>query len=153
MGPGEELAAPGEKGWGETKAPGDGESGGRGELKVWTLSICEAGPSGMDRRPVRKFEGKDLPPRVIRWDGRNDRGKPLAPGFYAFRLSAEDKAGNKAATAWQLIELGAGAGMAGAAGATGDGVGEVGKGAATGAGASKVGEDRARPPIVEGEDR
>lgn len=148
LGPGEELAGPGAKGWGEAKAPGEGESGGRGEIKAWTLSICEAGPSGSGRRPVRTFEGRDLPPRLIRWEGRDDRGEPLAPGFYAFRLSAEDKAGNKAATAWQLIELGVGKGMAGGAGAAGAGVGEAGKGTASGADDNGV-----RPPALESEDR
>jgi hypothetical protein len=158
LGPMEELAGPGAKGWGESKAPGEGEAGGRGELRAWSLSICEAGPSGTGRRPVRTFEGKDLPPRVIRWDGRNDGGAPLPPGFYAFRMTAEDKVGNKAATAWQLIEVGgpgemdkldeSGKGPGGPRSGGGAGAAETGE-----TGASGAGEEGARPPIGEGEGR
>jgi hypothetical protein len=32
-------------------------------------------------------------------------GRKLPAGFYAFRMEAEDAAGNVAATAWQLIRL------------------------------------------------
>ena len=71
-----------------------------------SLDIFATDREGRKRLPVRTFKGMDLPPRLIRWDGRGEDGAALAPGFYAFRLSAVDKAGNRSETAWQLVELG-----------------------------------------------
>ncbi len=90
----------------EAKAPGEADAGGRGELDGWTLAIFATDALGRKQRPVRTFEGKDLPPRLIRWDGRGAGGAALGPGYYAFRFSATDKAGNRSETAWQLVELG-----------------------------------------------
>jgi hypothetical protein len=54
---------------------------------------------------VKAYQGKDLPPRVIRWQAEDEAGRSLPPGFYAFRLSARDPEGNSGATAWQLVEI------------------------------------------------
>jgi hypothetical protein len=94
---------------GEARAPGslgEAEAGGRGELKAWTLAILATRRDGGKGLPVKVFAGKDLPPRLIRWDGRDEKGATVMPGFYAYRLEAEDKSGNRAETAWQLVEVG-----------------------------------------------
>lgn len=101
--------APGENGPGEAGAAGGADyapAGGRGELREWDLAIFATARDGRKERAVRTFRGKDLPPRLIRWDGRDDGGRTLPPGFYAFRLAAKDKAGNRAETPWQLVEVG-----------------------------------------------
>lgn len=150
----------------EAKAPGEADAGGRGELDGWTLAIFATDALGHKRRPVRIFQGKDLPPRLIRWDGRGDGGAALGPGYYAFRFSATDKAGNRSETAWQLVELGSAEPGEPAAGAVPPeapaGAGSAGEDGHAPAGAAKTptgAEDaptRTRqgiaPPIVEGED-
>lgn len=91
---------------GAAPANGDAPADHGGELREWDLAIYSTAPDGRKDRPVKTFRGKDLPPRLIRWDGRDDGGRTLAPGYYAFRLAAEDKAGNRAETPWQLVEVG-----------------------------------------------
>jgi hypothetical protein len=83
-----------------------GETGDEiGRLREWVLTICAVGPDGGSRGDVRVFRGSDLPPRVIRWDGKNDSGSALPPGYYAYRFSAQDASGNQGVTAWQLPEI------------------------------------------------
>jgi hypothetical protein len=124
-------------------------------LQAWNLVICAAGMSGTERRTVKNFAGRDLPPRLIRWDGRDDGGASLAPGFYAFRLSAEDKAGNRAETAWQLLELGAVESGAGKTVGGGDGGVSDNGGDGKARGLERGPERQPEPgsmPIIEGDD-
>jgi hypothetical protein len=78
-----------------------------GRLREWMLTIRALGQGGRPLGNVRVFQGRDLPPRLIRWDGRNDSGAVLSSGYYAFRLSAEDASGNQGMTAWQMLEIAA----------------------------------------------
>jgi hypothetical protein len=94
------------RGWaGRQAALDEGRSLAPGRIRAWTLSICGTGANGLAGPPVRVYQGKDLPPRVILWQADDAAGRKLLPGFYAFRMEAEDAAGNAAATAWQLIRL------------------------------------------------
>lgn len=76
-----------------------------GRIREWTLAIRAVGADGVAGAEVKSFHGKDLPPRVIRWDAVDGVGKKLPPGFYSYRLDAEDLAGNHGMTAWQLVEI------------------------------------------------
>lgn len=76
----------------------------QGRVRDWNLVIRAVGPDGLAGPEVKRFQGKDLPPRMIRWDGRTDRGARIPPGFYSFRLEAVDAAGNRGGTGWQLLE-------------------------------------------------
>jgi hypothetical protein len=78
-----------------------------GRIQSWTLSIRTVGANGVAGPEVKTYKGKDLPPRVIRWDAVDAEGRALPPGFYSFRLDATDAAGNRSSTAWQLLEIGA----------------------------------------------
>jgi hypothetical protein len=78
---------------------------GEGRILDWNLVVRALAPDGLAGPEVKSFQGKDLPPRVIRWDATDASGKPLAPGFYAFRLEASDLAKNRAETAWQMLEV------------------------------------------------
>lgn len=92
-------------------AAGDGvankKPAGPGRVQTWSLVICATQLDGRAGKTVRSFQGQDLPPRLIRWEGLDEAGQPLAPGYYAFRFSARDKAGNLGETAWQWVEIGA----------------------------------------------
>jgi hypothetical protein len=84
-----------------------------GRIREWTLVIRAVGANGVAGAEVKTFHGKDLPPRVIRWQPVDAENGPLPPGFYAFRFDAVDLAGNKGVTSWQLLEIGAGTGISG----------------------------------------
>lgn len=148
---GDDLPLPGAVGMEESKAPGEADAGGRGQLSEWNLVIFATGKDGGKQEAVKTFQGKDLPPRLIRWDGRDDMGAVLRPGYYAFRLAAKDKAGNRAETAWQLVEVGAGtsAELGGAPGSARQGPGPSGSGKA---GHALPDSGESMPPIIEGED-
>lgn len=77
-----------------------------GRIRAWTLSIRKVAEGGLAGPMVRVIKGKDLPPRAIRWDLGDDSGQKVSAGYYAFRLEAEDAAGNAAATVWQLVRIG-----------------------------------------------
>jgi hypothetical protein len=94
------------EGWAGRKASLDeGRTMADGRIVEWSLVIHAVGPEGLAGTEVKAFRGKDLPPRVIRWDAIDAAGNRLAPGFYAFRMDAVDLEGNRAATAWQLLEI------------------------------------------------
>jgi hypothetical protein len=84
---------------------GYGQKFEEGRIRDWKLVVHKVEPGGRTGPMVRGFEGKELPPRIIRWDGRNDAGEALPPGMYAFRFSARDLSSNESVTAWQLLDL------------------------------------------------
>jgi hypothetical protein len=93
-------------GWaGRRRSLDEGRSLAEGSIRAWNLGIRGVGKDGLAGPLLRTFKGKELPPRIIRWDGEDDSGRALPPGFYAYRLEAEDAAGNAAATAWQLVRI------------------------------------------------
>jgi len=83
----------------------EGLSLAEGRILDWSLIIHEVGPDGLAGPEVRVFHGRDLPPRVIRWDATDEKNQKLPIGFYAFRMAASDLAGNRAETGWQLIQV------------------------------------------------
>ncbi|MDB5051255.1 MAG: hypothetical protein JWO30_4326 [Fibrobacteres bacterium] len=87
----------------------EGRTLSEGGIKEWTLIIRAVGADGVAGPEVKTFHGRDLPPRVIRWDAVDASGGRLPVGFYSFRLDAMDLAGNRGVTAWQLLEIGASA--------------------------------------------
>lgn len=92
---------------------GENQSMAEGGIREWTLVIHAVGDNGVAGVEVKAFHGKDLPPRVIRWEPVNAENGPLPAGYYAFRLDAVDLAGNKGMTAWQLLEIGGVTGLSG----------------------------------------
>ncbi|MDB5104041.1 MAG: hypothetical protein JWP91_1730 [Fibrobacteres bacterium] len=76
-----------------------------GRIQEWSLVICAVGADGLAGTEMKAYRGKDLPPRVIRWDADDAAGRRVPAGFYAFRLEALDMAGNKGGTAWQILEI------------------------------------------------
>lgn len=74
-------------------------------IKEWKLEIRIARGDGTQGEVVRTFQGRDLPPRAIRWNGENQAGERLPPGIYAFRLNASYGPEIMSATAWQLLEI------------------------------------------------
>ncbi len=100
--------------WAGRKASLDaGRSLVEGRIRDWSLMIHSIGTGGLAGPEVKAYRGRDLPPRVIRWDAVDAGGKRLPPGFYAFRLEAVDLAGNSAATGWQLLQIGPPASLTG----------------------------------------
>jgi hypothetical protein len=92
--------------WAGRQAPLDaGRSLAPGRIRTWTLSIRSTRPDGLAGPVAREYQGRDLPPRVIYWQVDDAAGRKLPAGFYAFRMEAEDAAGNATASAWQLIRL------------------------------------------------
>lgn len=73
-------------------------------IKDWTLAVHAVGTRGQTGERVKVFEGKDLPPRLIRWEGRDEAGVATPPGLYAFRFSARNVQGRESTTTWQLLE-------------------------------------------------
>jgi hypothetical protein len=78
---------------------------GEGRILDWRLVVHALAPDGLSGPEVRHFRGRDLPPRVIRWDATDAEGRPLPPGFYSYRLEASDWAKNRSETAWQMLEV------------------------------------------------
>ncbi len=102
----ESPAAEPEGRWGGRQpALDEGRSLAEGRIRAWSLSICGTSQDGLAGPPLKTFKGRELPPRAIRWDLDNDSGGKLPVGFYAYRLEAEDAAGNTAVTAWQLVRI------------------------------------------------
>lgn len=91
--------APGPKPGAAVPDPGDGR------IRAWALTVNAVDGNGALGKTVRGFRGKDLPPRAIRWDGSDSRGRPLSSGFYAYRFRAEDASGNSAVTVWRMLRL------------------------------------------------
>ncbi len=76
-----------------------------GRIQDWKLAVRAVGSGGQAGAPVKTYQGRDLPPKIIRWDGSDEAGNPAPYGFYAFRLSARDMSGNESFTVWQLLEI------------------------------------------------
>lgn len=56
-------------------------------------------------KPVREFSGRGPAPLRLVWDGKNDKGQIQSDGPYHLVLTETDKAGNRAKTAPQVVEL------------------------------------------------
>lgn len=76
-----------------------------GKLSHWSLVVYTARPDLNPGQLVRRFQGSGLPPHAIRWSGDDAMGIPVSAGTYAYRLIAEDQAGNQAWTEWQFLEI------------------------------------------------
>lgn len=76
-----------------------------GRISDWKLEVAAVETGGQIGAQVKLFQGRDLPPKMIRWDGVDGNGKLLSPGLYAFRLCAKDMVGNEGVTVWQMLEL------------------------------------------------
>jgi hypothetical protein len=84
----------------------NGRAMSEGRIRAWSLIIRAVGADGLAGPEVKSYRGRDLPPKIIRWEALDAVGKRLPPGFYSFRLEAADAAGNLGATTWQLLEIG-----------------------------------------------
>jgi hypothetical protein len=76
-----------------------------GQPATWDLQIMRTDSTGTLGAPVRRFQGKELPPRLIRWSGDDSDNQPLPAGLYAFRFSATDKAGHLTTAPLGVVEL------------------------------------------------
>ncbi|MFC1584713.1 hypothetical protein ACFL5V_04100 [Fibrobacterota bacterium] len=76
------------------------------DVKEWHFVICNKGPMGEPGEIRRSYSGKGLPPKTIKWDGRDSYKNLLESGFYLYKLVVTDVAGNLTETRWQMIEVG-----------------------------------------------
>jgi hypothetical protein len=76
-----------------------------GQPATWDLQILRTDSTGHLGSPVRRFQGKELPPRLIRWSGDDSDNQPLPAGLYAYRFSATDKAGHLTTAPLGVVEL------------------------------------------------
>ncbi len=76
-----------------------------GETAEWELLILRTDASGKIGEAVMRYHGKELPPRLIRWSGDDVGGQAVAPGLYAYRFEAADKAGHETTAPIGLVEL------------------------------------------------
>ena len=74
-------------------------------LSNWHFVICNVNEFGEAKNILRSFSGKGLPPKYIRWGGRDSFQNLVEKGYYGYRLIVQDTQGNLAKTAWQLIEV------------------------------------------------
>lgn len=74
-------------------------------VETWHFVICTTNQARESQEVIRSFSGKGLPPKVIKWDGRDSYKKLLEPGYYAYRLIVNDIEGNLTHTRWQIIEI------------------------------------------------
>ncbi|MEO7426065.1 MAG: hypothetical protein ABI036_12830 [Fibrobacteria bacterium] len=84
----------------------NGRAMSEGRIREWSLTIRAVGADGLAGPEVKTYRGRDLPPKIIRWEAVDAAGKRLPAGFYSFRLEAADTEGNHGATAWQMLEIG-----------------------------------------------
>ncbi len=75
------------------------------EVRDWTLVLAASDEKGRPQETVHSFSGRELPPRSIRWDGKDDQNRDLPVGFYVYRLEASDERGRKSYTRWQMLEV------------------------------------------------
>ena len=60
-------------------------------VERWTMIIADS-----KGRAVRNYSGKGTPPKLLSWDGLDDKKQPASPGLtYSFVLNAYDRAGNE----------------------------------------------------------
>lgn len=76
-----------------------------GETADWELLILRTDVSGRIGEAVMRYHGKELPPRLIRWSGEDAGGQAVAPGLYAYRFEASDKAGHETTAPIGVVEL------------------------------------------------
>lgn len=54
------------------------------DIKTWELYILDN-----DKKPVKKFTGKDLLPKILSWEGQTDAGGQVSEGKYLYTFMAE----------------------------------------------------------------
>jgi len=74
-------------------------------VSTWHFVICDVNEYGEAKQILRSFSGKGLPPKFIKWGGRDSFQNLVPKGFYTYRLIVQDKQGNLTKTRWQLIEM------------------------------------------------
>ncbi|MBF0432332.1 MAG: hypothetical protein HQK83_13690 [Fibrobacteria bacterium] len=74
-------------------------------IASWHLAICNTNQKSKAEAIIKSFAGKGMPPKVIKWNGRDSGRELLTPGIYTYRLIVTDKAGNESHTRWQMIEV------------------------------------------------
>jgi len=72
------------------------QSGSREDL--WAAAVVDAAG-----KTVRRFTWEAAAPANFAWDGKDDAGSLVPDGVYAYRIDAVDRAGNKAAAAYEGI--------------------------------------------------
>lgn len=75
-------------------------SAGEASVERWELGILNR-----NGKPVHAFSGHGEPPRRIIWNGAGDNKKTLADGPYQVVLTETDRAGNRASTSPQPLEI------------------------------------------------
>lgn len=69
-------------------------------ISSWKLDIHEPGSGKGDLGPlIKSFGGKGLPPKEVRWDGRDSSNRLVKDGTYLFTLNVVTPAGNQVAIA------------------------------------------------------
>ena len=77
----------------------------KSNIKLWHLVICATNKDLTPKNVVKSFSGKNLPPKVLLWQGRGTDRERLPKGIYTYRLIVADMSKNISKTEWQLIEI------------------------------------------------
>jgi hypothetical protein len=71
------------------------------EVKEWELKILDA-----NNRVFRTYQGEGKPPKIIKWDGKNERGEVLDVSLdYFYTFTVKDAIGNEVKTIPKKIKL------------------------------------------------
>lgn len=71
------------------------------EVKEWNLKIFDS-----NNRVFRSYSGEGQPPRIIKWDGRNEKGDVIDVSLdYFYIFWVKDAAGNEVKTVPKKIKL------------------------------------------------
>jgi len=71
------------------------------EVREWELKILDA-----NNRIFRTYQGEGKPPKIIKWDGKNEKGEVLDVSLdYFYIFSVKDAIGNEVKTVPKKIKL------------------------------------------------
>lgn len=65
---------------------------------LWTIEVLDA-----TGKAVRSWQLKDAPLSAQSWDGKDDAGAVVPDGVYSYRVSSEDRAGNRSSARMENI--------------------------------------------------